>query len=559
MRGILISDFNMSNFGAYLRNDSHSPALEITEAPYGQVYQVLMNRDLDCWAERHDFAIVWIQPERVFPSFQKLLNHEGTSVERTIEEVDEFCKLLNQARESVDIVLVPTLTLPSFYRGLGVLDINFESGVEAALLRMNLRLTENLQPMKNVFLLDSRRWHQVFPGSGFSSKLWYMAKVPFENQVFKNAVKDVKAALNVLGGGARKVLVLDLDNLLWGGVVGDLGWDSLVLGGHDPVGEAYQDFQRTVKALTNRGVLLAIVSKNEESVALDGINKNREMILQQDDFVGWRINWDDKAKNIAELASELNLGLQSFVFIDDNSFERSRVRESLPEVLVPEWPENPLLYKEALLGLRCFDVASLTGEDRNKTQLYQTERKRQSAKSEFESLDEWLMNIELTVAAEELGASDLQRATQLLNKTNQMNLSTRRMAEQQLWDWAADESNRAWIFRVRDRFGDYGLCGIASLEIDSDSGKIVDFILSCRVMGRKIEQAMLQWVVDQARKLNLSSVTARYQETAKNKPCLAFFEKSGFSFDEAMGTFSWDTKEDYGEAECVRVLDRCSS
>jgi len=190
-----------------------------------------------------------------------------------------------------------------------------------------------------------------------------MGKLAFGNEVFKEAVKHVKSSLRGIRGKARKIVILDLDDTLWGGIVGDLGWRDLNLGGHDPVGEAFVDFQKTLKSLLNRGIILGIVSKNEESVALDALQNHPEMVLRPDDFAGWKINWSDKAMNIVELVAELNLGLDAVVFIDDNPVERACVKETLPDVLVPEWPEDRMLYKKALLDLDCFN--SLSGFRKN--------------------------------------------------------------------------------------------------------------------------------------------------------------------------------------------------
>src|SRR5207249_4608997 len=188
--------------------------------------------------------------------------------------------------------------------------------------------------------------------------------------VLQEAARDIKGAVQAIRGESRKLLVLDLDDTLWGGSVGEIGWQNIKLGGHDAVGEAYVDFQRVLKSLLNRGNLLAIVSKNQESVALAALENHPEMVLRPGDFAGWRINWRDKAENIVELVSELNVGLQSVVFIDDNPAERALVAEALPEVLVPQWPESPLLYSAALHDLRCFDRPCLTDEDLTRSQMY---------------------------------------------------------------------------------------------------------------------------------------------------------------------------------------------
>jgi FkbH-like protein len=279
--------------------------------------------------------------------------------------------------------------------------------------------------------VGTANWVELTGGRAFNPRLWYLGKVPFGNELFKAAVRDLKASLRGIQGQARKLVILDLDDTLWGGIVGDVGWRKLVLGGHDPAGEALVDFQHELKALTRHGIVLAIVSKNEESVALEAIREHPEMILRKDDFANWRINWEDKAKNIAELTADLNLGLDSTVFIDDNPVERARVREALPEVLVPDWPEDKRLYPHALRSLDCFDKPAISEEDRRRQQMYVIERKRTELKIQVGSVEGWLQTLDLIVKTEPLNAANVGRLTQLLNKTNQMNLSTRRMIEQE--------------------------------------------------------------------------------------------------------------------------------
>ncbi|MBI3874569.1 MAG: HAD-IIIC family phosphatase [Verrucomicrobia bacterium] len=363
---------------------------------------------------------------------------------------------------------------------------------------------------------------------------------------------DVKAAIRGLRGMARRLVVLDLDDTLWGGIVGDVGWENVQLGGHDPVGEAFQDFQRALKALTRRGIVLGIVSKNTESVALDAIRQNSEMILRDSDFAGWRINWSDKAQNMADLAAELNLGLQSIVFIDDNPVERARVREALPEVLVPEWPESPLLYVSALQSLRCFDAPAVSREDAARTQSYVSDRQRADLKKQAGSLDEWLKSLGIKVTVEPLSPANLKRATQLLNKTNQFNLATRRLTEPELDAWAKQPSRRAWAFRVADKFGDAGLTGLASLEVRDGVAHVVDFLLSCRVLGRKVEETMIAWLVARAKEFNAAEVRAEYLPTPKNKPVLEFWQRSGFEC--ADGTrFTRRVADGCAQPDCVEV------
>lgn len=552
-RCLAISDFNLDNFSGYMGNDLSDPQVSVHVAPYGQVFQTLMDHDQDCWKTQPDYVILWTQAVSLFESFRDLVQFKKVEIERILDEVDAYAALIKPLADKVSAVFIPTWVQPGHDAGMGMLDLKNGIGIANTLMRMNLRLSEQLEPVFNVYLLNAQRWVESAGKQAFNDKLWYMAKVPFGNKVFQEAVKDVKSALRGLNGQAKKLLVLDLDNTLWGGVVGDIGWENLILGGHDPVGEALVDFQKKLKSLTNRGVLLGIVSKNEEATALEAIQSHPEMVLALEDFAGWKINWTDKAKNIVDLVSELNLGLQSVVFIDDNPVERARVREALPEVEVPEWPEDMLLYPRELLSLTCFNTPAVSEEDLKRTQMYVSEKKRSTLKQSVHSLDEWLKTLDIRVQVSELNESNLTRTNQLLNKTNQMNLSTRRMTEQEFVNWAKESHHQIWTFRVLDKFGDSGLTGLISLEIRNKKARIIDFVLSCRVMGRKIEETMLATAINFLASRDIGEVTARYLPTPKNKPCLDFWKRSGFSLNGAVDTFHWEVNKPYPYPEQVAV------
>jgi len=549
---LLISDFNLNNLAGYLDNDGDSPSVEGIVAPFGQLMPVLTQKNLECWQSHPDFALVWTQPDRISEAFKDLLNYKPASLETALEEVDAYSSLLLNVRDSVRAVFVPTWVFPSYHRGLGMLDLKTGIGISNTLMRMNLRLSENLGGASNIYLLDAQRWVNLAGKNAFNPKLWYLGKIAFGNEVFREAAKDLKSALRGIMGQSKKLVILDLDDTLWGGVVGEMGWEAIRLGGHDPIGEAYVDFQRALKSLTHRGILLGIVSKNEEAIGLEAISKHPEMVLRLEDFAGWKINWQDKAQNIVDLASELDLGLQSVVFIDDNPVERARVREALPEVLVPEWPEDKMLYKSALLSLRCFDTPSVSKEDLERTSMYVSQRQRQELKRSVGSFDEWLKGLRTRVKVEGLNEMNLQRTVQLLNKTNQMNLTTRRVIEPELVGWTMERNRKLWTFRVSDRFGDSGLTGVVTLEVKDKTGIIMDFVLSCRVMGRKIEETMLYTVIKYAQSIGLEEIQAKYIPTPKNAPCLKFFQRSGFaSRNENM--FTWDVREDYKAPEYVVI------
>jgi FkbH-like protein len=550
---LVISDFNVDTFAAYLSNDDELPAVQTAVAPYGQVMPVLVTENGEYWDKDLDFAVIWTQPQTAICSFNSLFSYRKASVDEVLKEVDEYSSLLLKIKDRTKFAFIPTWVSSSYNRCFGMLDMKNGIGIANMLMRMNLRLADNLEKASNLHLLNCEKWTALAGQSAFNPKLWYMGKIPFGNEVFKEAVRDIKSALRASGGDSKKLIILDLDDTLWGGIVGEVGWENIRLGGHDHVGEAYVDFQAALKSLTNRGILLGIASKNEESVALEAIEKHPEMVLRLQDFAGWRVNWTDKAQNISDLVSDLNLGLESVVFIDDNPVERARIREALPQVFVPEWPEDRTLYKKALLSLSCFNSSSITEEDLGRTKMYVSERERINLRNSIGSLDQWLKSLSTRVTIEELDESNLQRATQLLNKTNQLNLSTRRMTESELAAWAREEGHRLWTFRLSDKFGDSGLTGIISLQIEKNCGRIVDFVLSCRVMGRKVEELMLYKAIKYAESAGLEEIQAKYIPTRSNKPCLEFWKKSGFDFNEPEDTFYWKISRDYPLPETIQV------
>ncbi len=551
---VLVSDFNLQNFAGYVANDPELPNLKAITAPFGQPVSTLLHKDLPCWQNTPDVAVIWTQPQSVISTFNALLRYEQVPVQKVLQQVDEYCSLLVSMSEWVKYAFVPSWVLPSYRSAFGVLDMKPEIGLTNTIMRMNLRLAENLEKASNIYVLNTHKWVEQAGISAFSPKLWYLGKIVFGNEVFKEAVRDIKAAIRGMFGYARKLIIVDLDDTLWGGIVGDVGWENLVLGGHHHLGEAYVDFQQGLKSMKNRGILLAIVSKNEEQVALEAIRKHPEMVLKLEDFAGWRINWQDKVENVLDLMTELNLGPQSAVFIDDNPVERARVEESLPEVLVPDWPKDPLIYPATLLSLRCFEMPSLSQEDLARTTMYFSENKRRELKKTVSSLEEWLTRLAIRVQVEELHPANLQRATQLLNKTNQLNLSTRRMSEAELMAWAEQKHHRLWTLRVSDKFGDAGLTGIVSLEIQGLNAQIVDFILSCRVLGRKIEETMLFTAIHYARALGAEDVYARYIPTSKNKPCLDFFKSLAPRFQQQGECFFQDGEKPFLAPEHIELF-----
>ena len=545
---VLVSDLNLTNFANILKSQA-GPLLNVRVAALDNVVPVLHGL-----TATDGSAVVWTQPGKVAAGFQRARQFAPVAIDEILSDVDHFAQAIRAAASVLKSVYVPLWQINPA-ESYGLQEMRHNTGVHGLLLQMNARLSERLADLSNVHLMNSTRWMQGVGTGAWSQRMWYLTKTPFSNEVFLAAAKDLIAHMERSQGLAIKLIVLDLDDTLWGGVVGDDGWQNLHLGGHDPIGESFVDFQRTLKALKDRGILLAIASKNEESVALEAMEKHPEMILRRTDMVAIRIDWNDKASNIQSIIQELNLGARSVMFIDDNPVERSRVKEFLPEVFVPDWPENKLLYTEKLRSLPVFNLDAISAEDLARTQMYQEEVVRERSKAAFGEVEAWLRSLETTVTAARVDEGDFARVHQLFGKTNQFNLSTWRPSEKELRERMQQPSYQLWSFRVNDRFGDAGLTGVVGLDLsDPQSAVISDLILSCRVMGRQVEETLLHVAFVMAELADKVRIEAHFKPTAKNKPCLDFMLRSGFDSSGEGPTFTWSMDRPYPCPTSLKLL-----
>lgn len=548
----VISDSNADVLVNYLQNLPSAPKLEVKSSPFGQAMQILMDSEHVFWKEKYDYAIVLTQPACITETLNKVeLKHEFNQ-QILKREVGAFAQSLIKLRERVTAVFVPNWVIPSWKYNPTVGDFK-KGGPQYIISMMNFFLVEEIDPVEGCYILSTNRLVENSTGSAFNPKLWFVAKQIFSNSTFKNMAIELKSAILGIEGQSRKIIILDLDDTLWGGTVGDDGASNLRLGGHDPVGEAFVEFQRGLKRLKETGVLLAISSKNEESIALEVIQTHPEMILKLNDFASWQINWDDKARNVEKILKDLNLGAQSAVFIDNSPIERERVQKEFPEILVPQWPKDETHYPQALSELKCFDKPVLTAEDLSRTAMMIQEKERNLLKSNVGSGEDWLGTLGIKCAVEELNTSNLNRVVQLFNKTNQMNLTTRRLSAEELMAWASQKDNKVFAIRVADKFGDYGLTGIVGVSKIGTDTLIQDYILSCRVMGRKVEEAMLNIVYEVSKEYGSRKIIAKYQRTDKNAPCYRFFQGSGFFENPNDATFSWDIAAQYPSPKQIEL------
>jgi len=526
-RVLLAGDTTLDPLGRLLERGQDPPRLQTSAAPYGQVYQILLDANHPAWAFEPDVLVIWTAPQLTLPSMEKLLSFEAGSAmeayEAALREAEQFAVAVVQAASRVGQILVPTWSLPGYQRWIQTLTWRQGVGPANLLAKANLILAEKFAERQNIVLLDMGHWQGNLGRPAHDPRMYAVAKILYSQNLFERAAAEIKAVLRGSLGLGKKVIVCDLDNTLWGGVAGDDGLSNIKLGAPDPVGECFLAFQKTLKGLRARGILLTICSKNEEAVAISVIEEHPAMVLRKSDFVAWRINWRDKAENLLALAEELNVGLDAFVFLDDSPQERDQVRQILPQVYTPDLPVSPAELAPFLSSLSCFETQSLGGEDLRRTEMYQAERSRKEFLDLNGDVENWLSSLRIEVRVEPLRRGSLARATQLLNKTNQFNLSLRRLDEKSFWDWAEEPDNTTYTFHVSDRFGDFGLTGLASLSVAGTEATIVDFVMSCRVMGKRVEEALLGYTVNQAMIAGAHRVKASPVDGPRNGPAQTFF------------------------------------
>ena len=519
-----VTDFNIDLVEKFTLKSKILSNVKIIKSQFNNFHYNLKKKELP---SNNELKLRYVdnQLSTVSFNFKNELNYSQNNLKSIEEEVNNYCKLISENEKGFDYTILSFFNHKRFKNLSNNLENHHKFGSNIILLKMNIILAEFFSENNKVILVDSCNWIDT----DFLSreKNWFYTKSVFD---LKNAKKISDNILQIFKNnieGPKKIIFLDLDNTLWGGIVGEDGMENLKIGGHDPIGEAFQIFQEKLKKLKNNGILLAVVSKNTESVALNCIKNNNEMILKFEDFVKFRINWEDKAFNIKTILKELNLGPESAVFFDDSISERERVKFALPEILTPDLPIDKTLYPIFLENLFCFNTKSLTIEDKKKTELYKENEKRKLKQSSFlkdKGLKAWLKYLNTELEINELNSLDYKRALQLLNKTNQFNLQTKRYNDETLKSYLNKNDNYMFTFRLKDNFGDYGLIGILSFNILKNQIFINNFVLSCRAMSKNVENAMLAFIFEQIDKKGYESITFKYIESKKNKPVLNFLK-----------------------------------
>ncbi len=540
MRLAILGSSTLAHLNAAIRVAGLRRGIHITvyENDYGQYWQELT----DPGSALHRFA-----PTMVLFALDAYHLTAGVDAGMSGAEADGALEAMllrlrecwRLAREAFRCPILQQTALAVFPTVLGNNEHRLPGSRQAFLARLNTDLRTAADAVGvDRLALDARAaidglaaWHDP--------ALWHRAKQevsPVAAPMYGELVARLIAARL---GRSFKCLVLDLDNTLWGGVVGDDGMDGLVLGQGSAVGEAFVAFQEYARELSRRGIILAVCSKNDAANALEPFEKHPEMVLKRNDIASFVANWSDKAHNIRTIAEELSIGLDSLVFVDDNPFERNLVREQLPMVAVPEVSEDPAEYPRVLADAGYFESLVVTDEDRVRSGQYQSNRARDELKSSATDLPTFLRGLEMQLIYKRFDQLGLQRTVQLINKTNQFNLTTRRYSEEDVLTVMRDNRSFGLQLRLVDRFGDNGIISIVIGKMQDEDELLLDtWLMSCRVLGRQVEPATLNLVAGEARRLGAKRLVGEYVPTKKNGMVKDHYARLGFTVvetDEAGG------------------------
>jgi FkbH-like protein len=363
----------------------------------------------------------------------------------------------------------------------------------------------------------------------FDDRAWDLWKMPCSLEHLPRIAKNVVDVLFAARGRIVKCVVADLDNTLWGGVIGDDGMEGIELANGSPSGEAFRAVQSYALACRQRGIVLAVCSKNEEANAREPFRSHPDMLLREEHIAVFVANWIDKASNLRTIAETLNIGLDALVFVDDNPAERARVRQMLPDVAVPELPEDPACYAETLAAASYFEALTISEDDRRRADFYRNNAVRSAEMRKLGSIDEYLASLEMECALSPFDEVGRARISQLINKSNQFNLTTKRYTEVQVAEIEHDPDAFHLQVRLVDKFGDNGMISVVIFKKAGLEWLCDTWLMSCRVLGRRVEEAILQTVVTQARAGGAEALAGRYIPSAKNAMVAEHFGKLGFS------------------------------
>lgn len=511
---------------------------DVYDAEYDSIDTEILDSSSALYEKPRDFVVIYMSAEKLYEHYQDTSVTDRASFAQNIaERIENNWRVLagNYSAKIIQFNFIKTDT-----GVFGNFALKEKSSFEYQLLKLNYRLSELAAEYKNVFILDLDSIQTGFGKTAFCDKKFYFqARMAMGFEPIVETVKQLYDIMLALKGKLKKCLILDLDNTLWGGVIGDDGLKGIEIG-ELGTGRAYTDLQRWCKELEKRGILLAVCSKNDEDTAKEPFEKHPDMVLHMEDFAIFVANWEDKASNIRYIQKTLNIGMDSLVFVDDNPFERNLVRELIPEITVPELPEDPSEYLSYLQSLHLFETVSFSDEDYKRTEQYRTEAERKKAGEYFSNIDDYLESLQMEAEARPFDDFHFPRIAELSQRSNQFNLRTIRYSEEDIKNMADSGDYITLYFTLKDKFGEYGLISAVIVKKNSLSEGFIDtWFMSCRVLKRGMEEFIINTLIETVKEAGIKRLVGEYIPTPKNKMVSDIYARMGF-MPEDDGKYSVD-------------------
>lgn len=524
----LLGDTATQLLGQALRGYGFEQGREISlfESDYDQIDLQVNDPESDLYKSEADYVVIHKSSYKLRAKFNK------SAWDKRAEFANQLIFQYRHYIDSLNARMSARILISNFPEIGDRVFSNYGNKIQGSwiyqLRLLNIRLMELAQEYDNVFINDvASLHHRVGETQAHDPKVFINASMAESLDFVPILAKNIVDIVLAISGKFKKCLILDLDNTTWGGIIGDDGVEGIQVGDLG-IGKAFNELQSWAKNLKDRGIILAICSKNTESVAKVPFEKHPDMVLRLDDISVFVANWENKADNIRFIQQVLNIGFDSMVFLDDNPFERNLVRSELPEVTVPELPEDPAFYLPYVESLNLFETSSYSSEDSARTKKYQQEADRAKLKQSFGSISDYLESLGMKGIFQPFDEFHIPRLAQLSQRSNQFNLRTVRYDENQIRDIIADDNRMGFYVKLEDKFGEYGLISMLILDVEEDALFVDTWIMSCRVLKRDVEKFVVNLLVEKARELGLKKIKGEYLATPKNALVKDHYRQLGF-------------------------------
>jgi FkbH-like protein len=512
---------------------------------YGQYNQDILNQSSKLYEFSPDITFIIIDTRTVmstlfYTPYATPVNERRSYIDK---RVADFVNLVRIFKNRTDSKLILTNCSIPTYSPYGICEGKSEYGLREMVYDFNAKLSDAFRSDPQVFLFDFNSFVSIYGEVNvLDYRQFLVGDIKVSLSHIPHLAEELMGYVKANLGVNRKCIVLDLDNTLWGGIIGEDGFDRIDLS-LKPPGMAFVEFQRLLLALYQRGIILAINSRNNEDEALKVIREHPYMVLREENFATLKINWNDKISNIIEIAKELNIGLESIVYFDDDPINRELMSKAIPQIMTVSLPDDPSLYASTLMRINDFNTLAVTSEDMKRGQMYKQEQKRIELKNSASNVEDFLKQLEINVTMKKANNFTIPRIAQLTLKTNQFNLTTRRYQEEDVQTFASDQNKLIGCAQTKDKFGDNGITGvyIVNKNLAEKEWFIDTFLLSCRVMGRGIEDVMLGYILNKAKEEGIIKVKAEFIPTKKNKPCEQLLPDFGFQKEGEQWVYTCNT------------------